>query len=222
MKELKTPKQGEPASAEYVESVFSRMIFCLASFAVIVMMAPGLSHSVEVTLRPFTGLPSVEEAVEDALPSIANDEHWFSLSEDEKVSLLQTVVDYEAKRLQIPPPKLKAESLMSTTSWLIGKYYPFLNQISYDKTLLECRLDWEETINTVCHETYHGYQFFVSLGLLEDRDGMRDTWLYEGIHYIPSSKDREAYRNQSLEVSAREYAYSREAEYAKEVARLAA
>lgn len=217
----KDSRQGNSTNKGYVTTQLSGLIFCLASIAIVVMIGPGLLHSAEAALGPLVGLPSVEDAVEDALPIIANDDIWFSLSEDEKISLLQTVVDYEAKRLQIPPPKLKAESLMGRT-WLIGKCNPMLNQISYDKTMLANRTNWLEAINTCAHETYHEYQFFVSLGLLEDERGLRETWFYEGTHYISSSENREAYRSQSLEVTAREYAAIREVVYSREIEKLAA
>lgn len=140
---------------------------------------------------------------------------WRQYSLQERITVLQELVDYEAKKLGMPTVEITAEVLGIS---LLGQQGGADGGISVDiHHLLDSPV--EAVLNTCLHETYHAYQDF----LVESIDwGERYTnsvyfqevrsWRDNYGNYVRGNTNFEAYEAQPLEKAAREYA-KKEKEY---------
>ena len=138
---------------------------------------------------------------------------YTNLSDEEKKTLFQQLIDLECTYWGIEPVKLVVEEYESET--LMGYYVDEDHIISIREEMFD--LPREEVINTLLHETHHAY-----VHKLMERVDLRDKnieknknlriykELYkykEGIeNYISAETDYDSYYNNPIEVAAREYA----------------
>ncbi|MBP3610734.1 MAG: hypothetical protein J6J42_10430 [Lachnospiraceae bacterium] len=139
-----------------------------------------------------------------------------TLEIQEKVDVLNRVVQIEAEYLGIEAPVLQVTALESN---VVGRYVQQRNVI----LLSEAYLPYEETILTgVLHEMYHAYQYACVSAVEEESDLLFfrqvEQWRaeYEDIKGDTGTKEGHlSYYMQDIEISARKYAEERLSEYGK-------
>jgi len=194
------------------ESILGRMLLSLAAVLVAYSMAPGIFYGAALAIGSALGLPTAEESVGEALCIIASPNDWEAASKEERIELLQVVVDAEAQHLGIWAPQLKAGSL-SELSLVMACYDGVSNEITYDTYYLANRPGFD-AVETCCHEVYHGFQQSVCKGLADEPlPGARKRWQSEFDNYVSAAGGSDAYRQQDVEVTARAYAKQRVAAY---------
>lgn len=135
---------------------------------------------------------------------------WDTLSASQRVSVLQALTDYEARRLGIPSLPLSSRRQEINQ---LGVYDVDGNSIEVNlQYMMEEPL--ETSIDTTCHEVYHAYQHYLVEAVDWDGaaaktayfDELRE-WKENDDHYLTAEEDgTDAYENQPLEVSARAFA----------------
>lgn len=135
---------------------------------------------------------------------------WEDFNVSEKITIMQKLVDFEAASLGIPTIPVIAEKLDEYT---LGQFNDEVEEMWIDvEHLMESPV--KECISTICHEVFHSAQFF----LVENIDWNNKvfqsayfeelrSWKLNEEHYINAwIGGYDAYENQPLEASAREYA----------------
>lgn len=138
------------------------------------------------------------------------DDIWQTLSEKERLAVLQTIADIEADYLGIDRVRVSIEKLEERT---LGNYSDSERCVRISRDYLE-EMDGFEALEVLCHECYHAYQFrLVDLykavsaehqGLFVFRKADRYRW--EFTDYINGSEDYEAYAAQWCEIDSNDYA----------------
>ena len=138
---------------------------------------------------------------------------YTNLSDEEKKTLFQQLIDLECTYWGIEPVKLVVEEYESET--LMGYYVDEDHIISIREEMFG--LPREAVINTLLHETHHAYvhKLMESVDLrdknIEKNKNLRiykELYKYkEGIeNYTSAETDYDSYYNNPIEVVAREYA----------------
>ena len=143
------------------------------------------------------------------------DDIYQDLSLDEKLELVQLVVNIECCDLGIAPVQVATKCLCDRN--LNGYYSPGDKVIVIDTHVLEGVYGVQSLISSVLHETYHLYEVccveLVDLSHISDEAAdlrwFRDvvSWKDELNDYQDSGDPAslEAYKNQKLEIRANEY-----------------
>ena len=136
------------------------------------------------------------------------DSEWQKLSVQEKLNVLQIVANIEGRVLGISTELCVGAKSMP--DYVIGQYVVNTDKIYINIDKVD-KCDAEETLNTICHESYHAYQAKMAdvyNNLSENdkklklfKDARKYAENYENYH---SSGPK--YYDQPLETDAREYA----------------
>ena len=142
------------------------------------------------------------------------EDHWFSLSLQEKVDLMQLVANIETSYLGIPeglqvcceslPPYTLGSYVHEDSTIRIGK-----DHLLYDSA--------EACVETVLHEAYHSFQHYLCAVYSQVEDPYRELYFLRNAAiyadefgaYQDGSSGFWAYYNQSCEADARRYAEDR-------------
>lgn len=136
---------------------------------------------------------------------------WGDYGIEEKVTLVQKLVDFECDLFKIPHVEVSSKLLSPS---VLGEYDRKKNVISIDVKYLDKATN-EEVINTVAHETQHAYASYLVESLDFDSNPIYQTpyfnkvksWKDNQEEYIDGSLGNfELYESQPLEVEARTYA----------------
>lgn len=142
--------------------------------------------------------------------SLLSDSCWKEMDTQEKLDTLQVIADIEADYLQIEPVSVVSMHLENHT---LGSYNDANRTIKIDFDQ-HTEYDAMKCLNTLLHECRHAYQHDC-VDSLDWSDEQVLTGLYYAqarqwrqnlASYIRSCNDYDAYRNQAIEVDAREYA----------------
>lgn len=154
----------------------------------------------------FESLAIQNEAVLQNLTSA----EWGNLSHEEKMDVLQTVVNIEATYLTISPITLKSTKLEDNT---VGQYSYDENIIYIDSEFLAIS-DSADVLDTICHECRHAYQHYVVDMLDWSQDSVNSHYYYRSAQqwklelndYRDGQLNYDTYYQQSIEADARAYA----------------
>lgn len=147
------------------------------------------------------------------------EESWQGWSVAEKITIMQRLVNFETDKLGIPTVPVTADMIGAYT---LGAYSDETNEIWINTEHL-VRSSAAECIQTICHEVYHSYQYYLINTLDWDNpalstayfDDLR-SWVENGQEYKSAGVyGFDAYETQPLEVTAREYAEEETAEIMK-------
>ena len=135
---------------------------------------------------------------------------WEACGPEARITALQTLHDYEAEKLGMPAVPLSAARISPDT---LGYYSPGENEILVDLERLQSA-DPMDAIDTTLHETYHAFEFFL-IGQIDwdaayTKNAYFDearSWYENGQNYVNAETDFDAYYEQPLEASAREFAF---------------
>ena len=146
------------------------------------------------------------------------EETWSGLSAQERLNVLQVVVNIEASSLGLPNGvRVGADNLSGSTQ---GEYSDATRAISISLThLMESSA--RDVLNTCCHEVYHSYQHRLVDAYREAPEALRGLELYrqaatydwEFEHYQRAKADPELYAGQLCESDSRAYAACASAAY---------
>ena len=173
--------------------------------------------------QTYTRDSSMDEAWPDIYDMVTGG--WNTMDTDERMEMLQTIVDVEANHLGLT---LDLEVRMDDLGPTIAGYYNDSKKAIYIHEELVNDQDVFRAISTILHEAYHAYEYDL-VNLYEDtpvsqRDLLLfdhcDEYLYEMHNYsdILDIQDTdcpefEDYYNQYMEMDSREYASSRISDY---------
>lgn len=144
---------------------------------------------------------------------------WESLSEQERLAVLQQVADIECDYLGIPYQLVVSAAEMERSS-VLGFYSYANHAVCINKELFS--MSYADTILAVLlHEVYHSFEYavvevyertepeFQTLRLFED------AWIYcdEFDHYISGTENYDVYERQRVEVDSNVYSDRRLREY---------
>lgn len=138
------------------------------------------------------------------------EEMWKKWSVTEKITIMQRFVDFETEKLGISSIPITADMIGEYT---LGAYSNETNEMWINTEYL-ARSSASECIQTVCHETYHSYQYYL-VSVLDWNNPALQTAYFEELHSWLLNQENyksawlygfDEYENQPLEVSAREYA----------------
>ncbi len=136
-------------------------------------------------------------------------EKWDAQSTQDKITLLQALVDMEAKKLGIPAAKTVTEKL---PPYIVGQHSGDDDMIWIDIEHINSD-SIKEVLHTCLHETYHSFQAYVVRNIDWDSEfsecALFDearTWKANQAGYIRGAVDYEAYEAQPLEASADRFA----------------
>ncbi len=144
------------------------------------------------------------------LLSSFTEESWQGYSINEKIVLLQDLGDLVARTLGMPSIAIQTKKLNYYT---LGAYDSEESVIWLDIEVAEYSTV-EETVECLCHEMFHGYQFYL-INNMDWDSSLAGTayfeelyeWKINSVDYKYTSSDGyEAYYEQPLEKSARQYA----------------
>ena len=155
----------------------------------------------------------IAEQTEPAADILQDEIRWLSLSDREKVRILERLAGEQAASLGLR--KHIDVKVVELADNLAGQYDDRTGTIEIDAECFESYRP-EKLAYVVCHEVRHAYQFALAdawtnlcadsrYADLELFDVMEEC--YEGLNnYCHASEDLEMYRNQWVEIDAREYA----------------
>lgn len=136
-------------------------------------------------------------------------ENWETLSVEERITLLQALANMESEKLGIPPAKVITEKL---EPYISGQHSTTENMIWIDIEHIQDD-SLNEILNTCLHETYHAYQAYVVNHVDWDTEFSNSaffdearSWKENQSNYIRGYIDFDAYEQQPLEASARQFA----------------
>lgn len=191
------------------------MFSCILMAVTILVEAFGFSViSRNSTINLLVGGPPNSWPTHQELYEMLDDENWDTYTIQQKVDVLQVVVNYESSYLGHP------EAITVTCSRGDPTRLGYYNHSKLQIVLNEDHLRHDpvtECVDTVLHEVYHGYQNYLC-EVYETLDaeyhsllGIREAeqYLCEIERYATSKNDFESYYYLSLEVRAREYAKER-------------
>ncbi len=173
--------------------------------------APALMHSKKGVPDP-NGSYSIEAQLEN-LGGMRN-EVWETLNDDERLELLQLIADIEAQNLGLPK---RLEVFFGEADKEVFAYYTDNQKRICVNEMYFHDVPGERMIETICHETYHGYERCLidayqsvpqeSRNLLDLRAA--EKYIAEFKDYKDVSEDFEAYYMQACEEDARDYGKER-------------
>ncbi len=136
---------------------------------------------------------------------------WNTLSEKEKLNVLQVVLNIETTYLGIHPVVLCSDESMR--GGYLGVYLSEEERIHINREYLRTASP-QECVQTICHEARHAYQQSVVDALDWDKAEVSNNryfkeaavWREEFSGYVSGFEDYENYYGQTVETDAREYA----------------
>ncbi len=139
------------------------------------------------------------------------EESWNRLSIQERITVIQELVDFESEVLGIPSVPVSSAMIGMAT---LGAYDNESNQMWINTEHL-AHSSVQEVINTICHEVHHSYVDYLVSTLDWDNPAMNSAYFAELRELMDSQENYksariygfDAYENQPLEVAAREYAF---------------
>ncbi len=142
--------------------------------------------------------------------SLLGEEQWKKSSIEERIIIMQRLVDFEANRFGMPTIKLTAGMIGIFT---LGAYDNESNEMWINTEHLTTA-SVDQCIQTICHESHHAFVDFLVENLPWDNPALNSsyfneirTWAQNQKNYKNVWEDGEdEYLNQPLEVSARTYA----------------
>ena len=139
--------------------------------------------------------------------SYFDEETWEGLDAEERITMVQALVDFECEEvLGSPTVTVFSESISAS---VLGYYDGETENICINLNLLE-EADARDCMETVCHEAYHVYQDYL-IESIDWEDEIMQTyyfrealeWVYNSENYVPGSiTTYETYADQDLEASA--------------------
>ncbi|MCR5735235.1 MAG: hypothetical protein K6G22_11580 [Lachnospiraceae bacterium] len=150
-------------------------------------------------------------------------ENWKELSEDEKLSVLQTVANIERRYLGLPHELIV--NVANTKDSLLGYYSDNTHEITVNREHLVNDSSFS-LVNTIAHEAYHALQYRMVDAYDEAAEDSKDLLLFyeasiykeEFKHYTDGSEDFCHYYSQQCESDARKYAKNAVYEYYERIA----
>ena len=151
---------------------------------------------------------SHEENIE--LWGYLQEKNWNRLSIQERITVIQELVDFESEALGIPTVPVTSAMIGMAT---LGAYDNESNQMWINTEHL-AKSSVQEVINTICHEVHHSYVDYLASTLDWNNPAMNSAYFTE-LKELRDSQESyksawsygfDAYENQPLEVAAREYA----------------
>ena len=153
---------------------------------------------------------------------------WNALSLEEKIDVLETVVKVECRYLGMTD-KTPSISLVYMKDNLLGTYDFETDTIylSY-QYVVDSKDDGYSILKTLCHESYHRYQYY-QISLLDKMGDNNATDLLmfnrikkykcesENYYSLIDESDYYAYSSQALEVDARRYSESAVKDYKEQI-----
>ncbi len=196
-----------------------------------VVLVPGINVIFDTSLlQPSLPAAVMEEDTREE-HTIANNmdtllllqqEAWVALDAVQRLDVLQTVANIEARYLGLPHELNVGAS--NTGEYTLGHYADATHHITVS---LEHLMESHplEVLDTVCHEAYHAYQHrVVDVFLQTDADGQRlrmfgnaREYALEFRQYADGEKDFEAYYLQACESDARSYGRDAVADYCRRI-----
>lgn len=156
--------------------------------------------------------PDTEDPYENHIELLRHFEQnrWDTRQIEEKITLVQGLVDFEAEKFGIPTTPVTSQKLAPYT---LGQYSDETGEMWIDVQVLDTSPP-QEILETVCHEFYHHLQYYLTGNIDWENPAMNSSYFAE----LKSWKENQgnykqawvdgfqAYENQSLEASARAYA----------------
>lgn len=195
------------------------MIPCFLAIFIYDFHAPTYTADEEVWNRLFPDVSGAESKKEEkldvyqensALLLCFESNRWSKYTIDEKITIMQKLVDFEADCLGISTIPITTELLSGFT---LGQYSNETKEIWIDIAHL-AKSSVDECIQTICHETFHSYQHYLVDNLDWDSDVLQCSYFTE-LHAWKENQENyrsmwvsgyDAYESQPLEVTARSYA----------------
>lgn len=212
-----TPTWQEDVVYRKLRHCFSRTRHVLAlSLSVVLVL---LAMTMAVDFNTPAGLPSAARASVGAMGDYAqeladfHEDNWGMLNQQDKTRRLQLVADLETSHLGLPmSPQVEILKLddMATR----GAYTHQTKSINLNQSFVEASLG-EECLETLLHECYHSYQWYLCEVYEEMPKAYQDLLLYRSVkryqlefaNYVDDGSAD--YYYQLCEVEAREYAQDR-------------
>lgn len=192
------------------------MIPCLLSMSVYGFRSP-LYRAEETTWNQIIPEVSNSEECADAIHQehielirCFEESRWSKWNAHEKITIMQKLVDLESNRLGIPTIPITASLLDAST---LGQYGRTTKELQINIEHLS-ESPAEECIQTICHETFHSYQYYIVEHLDWKNPVFQSAYFKElrswkanqADYLIPWVAGFEAYESQPIEVTARAYA----------------
>ena len=189
---------------------------CFLALFVYDMRSPSYQAEEEIRDRLFADAQDAAGEVSD--PYLENrdlllcftDDRWESYDIDERITIMQELVDFESERLGIPSIPVAAELL---GNYILGQYSNETNEMWIDIEYLS-DAPVEECIRTICHEVYHSFQYYLVNSMDWENEALQSVYFTELRSWKANQENYqsvevsgyEAYAEQALEVTARSYA----------------
>ena len=192
---------------------------CFLSLCVYGLQSPVYHAEQEIWERLFTEVDEPADANND-INSYYQDNtdlwlcfeevSWKEWSIPEKITIMQELADFETVKLGIPSIPVSADM---TGEFTLGVYNNETNEIWINTEHL-AKSSANECIQTICHEVYHSLQHYLVSTLDWNNPALHTAYFRELQSWLNNQEDYksawihgfDAYENQSLEVTAREYA----------------
>lgn len=134
---------------------------------------------------------------------------WKGFNVSERITIMQELVDFEADRLGVPTCPVVTEKL---SPGVLGQYDNIANVIQIDIEHLMKSSSYD-CISTICHEAFHLAQYYLVENIDWDNEVFQSSY-FEELRLWKANRENykgvgtngiDAYKDQPLEVSAREY-----------------
>lgn len=149
---------------------------------------------------------------------LLHEKNWGNLTMEEKLEVVATVKNIEMSTFGISDEVYVKSSALEYG--VAGGFSPSEQSIDIDMEFLRSAPS-EEIVNTICHESYHAYEYQqveVYRGLSDKYKDLPlfnkvEKYSYEFSNYIDGDEDFDAYESQAIEADARAYAELRTEAY---------
>lgn len=211
---------------------FLRILLCITVIFYYCFNGYNLIYSNNFSYQEIPNTSSTSDIVtteltyEQSLYNLQNkltEDNWNSLTYDEKIELLQEVVECESLYLGIKDyPLVYTKSLTNLSK--LAFYSNSKNEICINDYIIDIST-LSSSLNIILHETYHTYQHELcdAYAQLDDESKKLyifndiEQYIYEFTNYIDCENDYDGYYDQLCELYAREHAENRVSFYYNEM-----
>lgn len=147
--------------------------------------------------------------------TIAFDENYFSLSQNEKLQLYADFIASEANRLGIDPDSITIKPTISSDPLLEASYAAESRTIYINVNGPMLYYAGSSSLMTSLHELFHAYEHDIVLGRITPSNfdyGLSehaDQWRTDIQNYVTAAQNLQEYAEQTLEIDATDFAHQR-------------
>lgn len=194
-----------------IHKTFNAVFYISIIICIILLLAVNNIIPYEIKGNPSTDSKNIAE-------TIAFDDDYFSLSQEERFQLYADFISSEAKRLGIDSNSVKVKPAISRDQLTSAFYLPESRTIYINVNVPMLYYGGNFLVTTLLHELFHAYEHDIISGRINPSNldyGLSEhanQWRLDSENYVSVTESIEKYLSQTLEIDAYDFAQRRSSE----------